>query len=250
MKKLSIDERRSLMISGDKEATLKACVEHFIDQANRSIKDHGLFSVALSGGSTPKAIYQKLATPKYINRVDWSKVAVFFSDERSVAPDNPDSNYKMAMDSGFSQLPLPKEHIHRMQAEENIEENALSYEKKLLEVLGGRAFDYIMLGMGDDGHTASLFPGTDALNVNERLVTANYVPQKETWRMTFTYPLINSATNIVLYVLGEGKAQMLKRVLLEKDPENALPSSLVGTAEHPALWIADDSAAKLIVTSS
>ncbi len=243
MKMIDIDERRQLIVPGDKDKTLQFCVDHFVKCAKEAINDHGYFYVALSGGSTPKAIYQKLASKDYINQVDWSKVVIFFSDERSAPPTDPDSNYKMAIDSGFKSIPVPKDQIYRMVAEENIDQNAVWYENKIDEVLDGRPFDYIMLGMGDDGHTASLFPGTDALHISDHLVTANYVPQKETWRMTFTYPLINNASHIVFYVMGDKKTEMLKQVLHETSPEKMLPSARVGTPEHKALWIADQGAA-------
>lgn len=246
-KAIPIDERRDLIVPGDKDKTIKFCVDHLIDAAQEAINDHGFFSIALSGGSTPKAIYSKLASHDYINRIDWSKVLVFFSDERSVPPDHEESNYKMAMDYGFRSIPLPSQQMYRMVAEENIDQNAFWYENKIREVLGSRPFDYIMLGMGDDGHTASLFPKTNALAEKDHLVVANYVSQKKTWRMTFTYPLINAAKQVVLYVIGESKSTMLDHVLHDKDASENYPSARVGTKEHKALWIADRLAAKTIL---
>ncbi|MCF7806335.1 MAG: 6-phosphogluconolactonase [Simkaniaceae bacterium] len=240
-KEIKVDERRVLKIPGSKEETLQFCTHHFIQCAQEAIQDHGYFYVALSGGSTPKAIYNQLASSDH-NLLDYSKVVVFFSDERSVPPTHPDSNYKMAMDNGFSKLPIPSEQIYRMVAEENIAENALLYENEILSILKDRPFDYIMLGMGDDGHTASLFPETDALHETKHLVTANFVPQKQTWRMTFTYPLINRARHIAIYVIGESKADRLAAVLSSKQ-DSPYPSAHVGTKSHPALWIADASAA-------
>ena len=216
MSKHDIDATRKLEIPGDKEETLTFCIRHFIHAAKMAIQDHGYFYVALSGGSTPKALFQKLASDEYKTQLDYSKVMIFWGDERSVPPTDAESNYKMAMDNGLKALNIPEDNIHRMVAEENIQENAKLYANEVTVILNDKPFDYIMLGMGDDGHTASLFPATDALNEEREHVMANFVPQKKTWRMTFTYPLINQARNIVIYVLGQKKAPMIKRVLTEK----------------------------------
>lgn len=241
MKKIAIDSRRDLVIPGNKVATLNFCVEHFLDCYKAAIHDHKFFSVALSGGSTPKAIYNKLVDAD----IDWSKVFLFFSDERSVPPTSDESNYKMAMDNGFATINPPN--MYRMVAEKDLPQNAAAYEELIQRKLKGHSFDYIMLGMGEDGHTASLFPDSDALDERKKLVTANYVAQKKSWRMTFTFPLINSAKHMVIYVIGEEKGEMLKAVLKEKDPSKLPPSGLIGTIEHHALWIADDKASKLLV---
>ena len=241
MKTVTIDKRRHLALPGNKEATIAYCIDHLIDCYRAAVHDHGFFSLALSGGSTPKAIYGKLALS---NEIDWSKVHLFFSDERSVPPTDPDSNYKMALDSGFTAINPP--HMHRMIAEKDMPQNALAYEKLIERTLKGRPFDYIMLGMGEDGHTASLFPNSDGLEETKRLVVPNYAAPKKSWRMTFTFPLINSALHTVIYVIGEDKAPMLASILNEKSEAKLPPSGRVGTALHPALWIADDKAAKLM----
>ena len=147
----------------------------------------------------------------------------------------------MAIDAAFKNLPIPAEHFFRMQAEDNIEDNALKYEMKIKQTLGARPFDLIMLGMGEDGHTASLFPGTKALEEKSRWIVANHVPQKETWRMTMTYPIINKAKNIVIYVLGKNKKEMVRQVFLENHTP-PFPVSQVGTATNKALWILDSDA--------
>jgi 6-phosphogluconolactonase len=232
-----------LIIPGDYETTLNYAVEHFITTCRDAIVDHGAFFVALSGGSTPKAIYELLCQPQNSDEIEWDKIHLFWSDERSVPPTSPDSNYHMAMKAGFAKVPLPPQHIHRMAAEKDIEKNSLLYADNIRSVLEDQCFDLVMLGMGEDGHTASLFPNTDGLKVGDRWVTANYVPQKETWRMTFTFDCINNADHIVFYVMGKSKAEMLARVLTT-EPE--LPCQLIGTPDHPALWLADEAAASLI----
>lgn len=243
------DERRELIVPGDNTLTLAFCVEHWLSVGQAAIQERGSFAVALSGGSTPKAIYERLSQPHNVERLDWTKVLLFWSDERAVPPDHPDSNYRMAMEAGFNKLPIPKTQIFRMEAEVEIEANAKKYEETIKQVRKGRPLDLIMLGMGDDGHTASLFPHTAALKVNDRLIVANEIPQKKTWRMTMTFPCINTSSNAVIYVLGASKKHMLAEVLQSKDDTDRLPSQGVGTKEHPALWIADDAAAELLLKS-
>lgn len=239
------DERRKVAIVGDKEETLLYATKHFIECASHAIEDHGKFFVALSGGSTPKAIY-KMLSENYQKAIDWSKVFVFFSDERSVISTSEDSNYYMALHNGIEKLPIPKNQIYRMVAEIHIHENAIAYEQLIEKVLEGRPFDLIMLGMGEDGHTASLFPETEALSEMDREVAANFIPEKKTWRMTFTYLCINKAKNIAFYVLGEEKKYRLENLFLEKDPSKMLPAAKVGSKTSPALWIVDEAAGALL----
>lgn len=237
------DERRDIIVPGDYQMTLIFAVEHFIACSKKAIKDHDAFYVALSGGSTPKAIFEHLASPPYDQMIEWNKVHLFWSDERAIPPDHPDSNYHMAMQAGLGKMAIPKEHIHRMRAEDKIEENAAAYEQEIAATLKGRPFDLVMLGMGEDGHTASLFPNTAALHIENRLVFANFIPQKNIWRMTFTYPCINQASNIAIYVLGASKKVTLSEVLLSPNQFERYPSQKVGTATCKALWIIDEAAA-------
>lgn len=207
---------------------IASAVQQFIDLAHQAIKERGQFTVALSGGSTPKAIYQTLSQkPKAL---DWGRVFLFWSDERSVPPDHPDSNYRMAMEH-LGKLPILEEHIFRMHAENDIEVNAAAYEHVIKAKTDG-IFDLVMLGMGEDGHTASLFPGTEALKITDRLVVPNYIPHLDSWRMTLTFPCINAARTICVYVLGEKKRARLKEVLAG---ENDFPISYV---KNPH-WVTD-----------
>ena len=238
-----VDERRDLAVPGDKYDTLDFCVQHWLDIGALSIKTRGKFCVALSGGSTPKAIFQSLSSSRDRNSLDWSKVYLFWSDERSVDPDHSDSNYLMAMTSGLGSLPIPDEQIFRMEAEDTIERNAERYERCIREHCPDGKLDLVMLGMGDDGHTASLFPETKGLSEIERMVIANHVPQKETWRMTFSYRGIHNSRHIAIYVLGKGKEEMLKDVLFGEMDTQRIPSQGVGQPDCKALWIADQAAA-------
>lgn len=246
MKTIEIDSRRQIVIPGDKEQTIDFAVSHWLECATQAIEKNGYFTVALSGGSTPKAIFQRLAQ-KHKDSLNWNNVYLFWGDERAVPPSSSDSNYHMAMkESGLESLPLWDEHIFRMQAEKEIQQNALFYEEQVRMNINNLCFDLIMLGMGDDGHTASLFPNTTALKEDQRLVVANYIPQKECWRMTFTYPLINKAKGNIFYVIGENKASMTKKVLQGPYTPDLLPSQAIGTPNSPALWILDTNAASLL----
>ncbi len=237
----SWDERRDIAHPGNKEKTLAFSIEHFLNCAKEGIKLHGYFSVALSGGSTPRAIFQALGQPPYADQIDWTKALLFWGDERQVPPTHPDSNFRMAIEAGFKNLPIPAHHILRMEAEGDLDANALRYEEKIKQTLGVRPFDLIMLGMGQDGHVASLFPDTAALEENKRWVVANHVQSKNTWRMTFTCPLINRGSNIAIYVLGKSKEKTVHKVFFEKN-DPPLPAERIGTRENKALWILDTEA--------
>lgn len=237
----AFDERRDIAVPGDEKATLEYCVEHFLALGKEAIAERGRFVVALSGGSTPKAIYQRLANKEF----DWQNIYLFWSDERCVPPYHPDSNYHMAMEAGFSKMGIPPQHIFRMQAEGDVEEGALHYEEQIRHILPDLSFDLVMLGVGEDGHTASLFPKTHGLHAPGRLAIANYVPEKQVWRMSLTFECINASRHIAIYALGASKAAIVKKVLTEPYDPDVLPAQKVGTPEHKALWVLDASASAL-----
>lgn len=235
---LNFDSRRQLYIGPNSEDAISFAADYWIHVGRQAIEERGKFAIALSGGSTPKAIYQKLASR---NDIDWKKVFLFWSDERAVMPDHIDSNYRMAMEF-FGKLPIPPYQIFRMKAEADIEKNAKDYEDKINHYLGKHLFDLVMLGIGEDGHTASLFPKTSALSVEDRLVTANFIPEKDTYRMTFTYPCINKSAKIAIYAIGKSKREIVPQVL--KAPIiSKYPASRIGTEERPALWVLDSDSA-------
>lgn len=241
---LPFDERRNIAIPGDLTKTILFSVNHFIEIVQTAISQRGICTVALSGGSTPQAIFKELSQPLHRNAVDWTKVLFFWSDERNVPPDNPESNYGNAIKSGLNLLPIPHENIFRMEAEESIEEKALDYEQLIRKRVPDVSFDLVMLGMGDDGHTASLFPHTHGLHTLHRLVIANFIPQKKVWRMSFTFDCINQAKAICIYVMGEAKADRVVEVLTGSYTPDDLPIQRVGTPTHKALWILDTAASK------
>ncbi len=237
---ISYDNRRNLFIGKDLEETLFFAVDHWIHTAKRSIQQRGRFAVALSGGSTPKAIYQKLI----LAPLDWSKVFLFWSDERAVTPENSDSNYKMAME-WFQKVPIPLHQIFRMKAELDLEKHAKEYEELIRKTLDSHLFDLIMLGVGEDGHTASLFPNTEALSAQNRLVVGNFLPHLKTHRMSLTFDCINNSHEIAIYALGPQKQDIIPKVL-EAAINSHYPASRIGTPEHKALFILDQAAAKRI----
>lgn len=230
---------RTVVVPGNQEKTLLYAIEEWIKSANEAIDRRGFFAVALSGGSTPKAIYEGLT--HYKDTIDWSKVRLFWSDERAVPENHPESNYNMAMES-FSILPVLKKNIFPMKGIGDLEANAKDYEKLIQEYAG--VFDLMMLGMGDDGHTASLFPKTQGLHALGRTVIANYVPQKETWRLSVTFDCINQSKKTNVYVLGATKSEMIQIVFNGTYDPDIIPIQRVGTELNPALFILDEAAAK------
>lgn len=239
------DARRYIAVCENQDAMIHFCVEQFIDASERAIQQSGNFSVALSGGSTPKRIFQALTSPKNRNRVQWDKLLLFFGDERAVPADHPDSNYRMAIEAGFGSVPIAAKNIFRMVAENDIDENAKRYEQIIRDNIPNGSFDLVMLGMGEDGHTASLFPKTHALDAEGRLVVSNFVPQINTWRMTLTFEAINKAKETIIYVMGKSKAAMLAKIF-EGNGLSDLPIEKIGTAQHPTLWVLDKDAASLL----
>lgn len=235
-------------VSNNQEEIFTKSADIFVALASESIALRGQFTVALSGGSTPKGMYSLLASDSYKDKVDWSKVQMFWGDERSVPPDNDQSNYRMANEAMISKLPIPAENIHRMKAEsEDIELAAKDYESVIKRVLGNAdgeqpIFDLILLGMGDDGHTASLFPGTKALAESQRIVVVNWVEKFKTNRMTFTAPAINNARNVVFMAAGANKYQPLKEILSGERNPDLYPSQLIKPTDGKLVWLVDNAA--------
>lgn len=242
----AFDDRRNVAILADKEEALAFCVNNFFEIASKTLETQKQFSVALSGGSTPKAIFQRIAASPARDNIDWKRVLLFWSDERCVPPNDPESNYHMAMANGFLSLPIPPENIFRMKAEEDPTHQAKEYQQQIVDTLGGEPFDFVMLGVGEDGHTASLFPKTHALHAPGHLVAANFVPQKDVWRMTLTFDCINKARHVVVYALGKEKAPIIRRIFNDEYDPDSLPAQRVGTPSHKALWIMDAAAAALL----
>jgi 6-phosphogluconolactonase len=233
-------------IFGSPQELFRAAAEKFCTLGSEAIKTHGRFSVALSGGSTPRGLHQELVT-HFASRLDWNRVFFFWGDERHVPPDSSDSNYRMAKETLLSKLPIPPENISRVQSElPDARQAAAKYEQALQQFFHPEPdsfpkFDFILLGMGPDGHTASLFPGTAALQEKDHLVVANWVEKLNTFRITFTYPVLNSAACIMFLVNGDEKAEMVRRAL--KDSAANLPCQKVRPDDGALLWYLDKGAA-------
>ena len=229
------------------EDAAQALAEFVTALATERMEAEERFTVALSGGSSPRRLYELLALPAlegppYIWRNDWRRWHVFWGDERCVPPDHPDSNYRMARESLLSRVPIPESQVHRMRGEALPENAAEEYEALLRQTFQGPtpSLDLILLGIGEDGHTASLFGNTNALSEKERLVVANRAPHLQANRITFTLPLINAARAVAFLVTEESKAQVLRQVL-RPDPDK--PASLVRPARGSVHWFLTTAAA-------
>ena len=238
-------------ILADIDAISHCVAEKWIALSADAIKKRQAFHVALSGGSTPKRLYQRLAEPAYSQKIDWHNTHIYFGDERSVPPQDSDSNFKMASDALLNQVDIPAANIHRMPADsEDIQKSADDYASLLEKNLSGTGsttgdvkFDLVLLGMGDDGHTASLFPGTTILQEKARLVSAVYVEKLSTWRMSLTFPVINNARNIAVMVTGENKKEIL--AIVHGNAEPVYPIQLL-EPQGEIDWYIDESAAQLL----
>lgn len=240
-----LNSRSVIQRVADDQALATAAAGLFVRLARNAAADRGQFVVALSGGSTPKAMLDKLAEPPFRDRVPWNKVVFFWSDERAVAPDHADSNYGMAWRSLLSRVSVQSSQIHRMEAERSdLDSAALEYESRIASVTkGSNCFDLMLLGMGDDGHTASLFPGTTALRETKRLVVSNAVSKLNAQRMTMTAGLINKSACTVFLSKGKDKASTLAEVLQGPDDFDRLPSQMIRTYPGKQIWLVDRGAA-------
>jgi 6-phosphogluconolactonase len=241
------------VVEPDPAALAYRAAQHLVELAEEAVSARGRVRVAVSGGSTPKVTFGLLADPAhpFLHRMPWSQLELFFVDERTVPPDHAESNYRMAREAMLDKLSLRPEQIHRMQGELEPEVAAAQYEYDLrrtfrLEGAEAPRFDIITLGMGDDGHTASLFPHTEALHEMGRLVVANEVPQKDTWRITLTWPVINHAREVFFLIAGADKAEPLKEVFLGPKDVERLPSQLIWPASGILTLILDKAAAALL----
>lgn len=239
-----------LEIFGSEQALFHAAAEMLVAAAGEAIAARGFFSVALSGGSTPKSLYQLLATAPYAGRIAWDKVEWFFGDERSVGPDDPESNYRMAREAMLTKLPIDAARVHRIRGEsDKPAEAAADYAAELGKALAaGDAskppmIDLVLLGMGNDGHTASLFPFTAALHEQMKWVVPNEVPQLNTRRYTLTAPVLNAARCVLFLITGVGKAKVLQEVLNGPHEPERLPSQLIAPSGGELLWYVDKAAA-------
>ncbi|WP_134087913.1 6-phosphogluconolactonase [Olivibacter sp. XZL3] len=218
----------------------------FVQTAQRSIEAKGRFTVALTGGSSPVQLYKLLASHPYVENVDWTKVFVFWGDERWVPLTDDKSNAKMAYETLLTHVPIPESHIFPMWAVDTTPEAyAKIYEALLIKHLGANSqFDLILLGMGEDGHTASLFPHTAVLKEEKKWVDAYYLEAQQMYRITLTAPLINQAKTIAFITYGKGKAKALHEVLNGPSNPDLYPSQLIQPKDGEVYWFVDEAAAQ------
>jgi 6-phosphogluconolactonase len=234
----------TLIVVPDPAALASAAAERLVAAAGAAIERRGRFAVALSGGSTPRALYAELAT-RFGSRIDWSRVHLFWGDERNVPPDHPDSNFGMAREALLRHLAIPEANVHRIRGEADPSRAADDYQDMLIDFFGGEPrFDMVLLGMGDDGHTASLFPSTTAIwEPSDRYCAATFVDKLDAWRVTLTAGAINTAEQVVFLVAGAAKAGRLREVLRGAFRPNELPAQLIRPTQGQVVWLVDQAAA-------
>ncbi len=242
----------NINILPDLKGISHAAAAEFLKIGNAAIEENDRFTVALAGGSTPRKLYEYLASDKYNSDIDWEKVFFFFGDERDVSPASNQSNFKMASEFLFKPLGINKSNIFRWQTE-IIDAPGIAdqYEKTIRKFFGLKAgefprFDLTLLGMGEDGHTASLFPRTGALNETAKITAANLVKQIRSFRLTRTFPTINNPANILLLVSGEGKAKTLQKVLENDFDAEKFPVQCIKPENGKLTWLVDEAAAQFL----
>lgn len=224
------------------DGTVKALAEKIVEIASRAVESKGRFTIALSGGNTPKKLFSLLASPEFIHRINWKKTWIAWSDERYVPRTDHDSNVGMAIETLIRHLDIPEEQVLTPDTSLEPTDSARMYESAIVNLFDDMAiFDLILLGIGEDGHTASLFPGSDILHERAALVKAVHHPLTNTYRLSFTYTLINQAENIAFLVTGTAKAPIIKKLLIEEDLN--VPAALVQPHTGHLFWFLDQEAA-------
>jgi 6-phosphogluconolactonase len=240
-------------VEPDAAALARRAAQYIAEMACEAVGGYGRARIAISGGTTPQATFRLLADPyeRWHARMPWDDLDLYWVDERTVPPDAAESNYRMTREALLDHVPLRPEQIHRIEGELEPEAAAARYESELrnsfrLEGAEMPRFDLVALGMGTDGHTASLFPHTEALHALGRLAVANHVPQKDTWRVTLTWPVINHARSVFFFIGGADKAAMVKEVLTGPWDVERLPSQLIWPVSGILTFILDKAAAALL----
>lgn len=223
--------------------------DHLLDAARQAVAVNGSFSLALSGGSTPRLLYQLLAGEPYLSEFPWADTEIFFGDERCVPPDHPDSNYRMARETLLSKVPVPATSVHRMKGEIDPAAAAREYQQLLQERFGvGPGIDLVLLGLGEDAHTASIFPDTPAAGETAAWVLGYFAEKSSTgpsWRVTLTAPFINRSKEVVFLICGASKATPLQQVLEGPCNPQHLPAQLIRPASGQLLYVLDAAAADM-----
>ena len=240
-------DRELRMVICEEDNLYRRAADLFMETADWAVREKGMFSVALSGGNTPRRLYTLLAE-EYAGRIPWRNIQVFFGDERCVPPDDPESNFRMANEALLSKVNIPEVNIHRMKGEIEPKQAAKEYEEEIRCVLGDNPFDLILLGMGEDGHTASIFPGSCALD-STKLVESVWVEKLSSHRLTLTPRVILAARHILVLVTGEKKARALKQVIEGPHNPRTYPAQILRSALGEVLWLVDPCAASMLAIS-
>jgi 6-phosphogluconolactonase len=245
--------RVNYYVEPDAATLAQRAANYFVEMVGEAVAGRGRARIAISGGSTPKATFQLLADPNepFRSRMPWNDLDLYWVDERCVGPDDADSNYRMTREALLDHVPIAPEQIHRIEGELDPQAAADKYASELrtsfrLEGVQSPRFDLVALGMGPDGHTASLFPRTAAIHETGRTVTANHVPQMNTWRITLTWPVINAARSVFFLIAGTDKAEVLSEVLTGPRDVERLPSQLIRPSSGILTLILDKAAAALL----
>lgn len=239
-------DKSDVHVFDDTEALFEGAARRWVMLARLATQERSGFHVALSGGSTPKGLYERLATPSLRRQVDWPRVHIYFGDERGVPPDHADSNYRMAKEALLQHVAIPPTQIHRLMAEsDDLEATADGYSQLLAAQLppgaaGVGRFDLVMLGMGPDGHVASLFPHTPVLSERRRLVAAVHVTQLDTWRLTITLPVINNARYTMLLVSGKNKASIMSEIMSDYHGHPRYPVEMIEPVDRLEWYVDRD----------
>jgi len=233
------------------EELSKAAAKWIADRITDTLKKKDRFTIALSGGNTPKQLHKLLAAPPYKDQVDWSKLHVFWGDERDVPFDDERNNAKMAFDTLLNYVPIPPSQIHIMRTDIPPEQSAIEYEKILHQYFSpdnpsGNTFDLVLLGMGDDGHTLSLFPGTAVIHEERSWVKSFFLQAQDMYRITLTKTVVNKSASIAFLATGEGKAEALKEILEGSYNPDLYPSQVIKPSNGELHWFVDDAAASLL----
>ncbi|MGB8649002.1 MAG: 6-phosphogluconolactonase [Anaerolineae bacterium] len=234
-----------LLVYADRKALARAAADLFVETAAQAIGANGRFTVALSGGTTPRDLYAELASPEYQERVDWARCHFFWGDERPAPPDDPQSNFRMADQTLLSQVPVPRNQIYRILGEQAPEAAAGAYDQTLHAFWGEALphFDLVLLGLGSNGHTASLFPYTTVLHETRRWCAAVWVQELNTYRITLTAPVLNAGHRVVFIVTGADKAETVRDVVRGPYAPERLPAQLIQPTDGKLLWYLDQYAA-------
>ena len=233
---------REIKVAADLPSLAIEAAERMTEAVNRAADERSRFSVALSGGHTPQSLYHLLADKRYRSAIPWDRIEIYFGDERCVPPDSDQSNFRMANEALLSKVPIPANQIHRMRGEIDPQLAAREYGELLKANFGDEGLDLVWLGMGDDGHTASLFPGTQALHEQKHRCVANHVEKLDTWRLTMTAPFINRAREVMILISGAEKAQRLHEVLEGPRDPDRLPIQLIEPTGGKLVWLIDAAA--------